>query len=120
MNDEIKVTDKRGAEKEKPKKETKEENVQEEYSEEKTREYAGPISFTAFILSLSSSALIQMGLVPDPVTKKKEKNLKLAKQQIDIIEMLKEKSEGNRSEEEDKILEQALYELRLRFVEASK
>jgi hypothetical protein len=79
-----------------------------------------PIDFTTFVISLSTSAFAHMGLVEDPVTRKKSKNLDLARQDIDLIEMMAEKTKGNLSPQEAEMMEQVLYELRLRFVEASR
>ena len=61
------------------------------------------IDFTHFILSLSSSVLIQLGEIQDPFTQKSAKNLPSAKQTIDLIGMLKEKTKGNLTPEEEKI-----------------
>ncbi|MGO8987962.1 MAG: DUF1844 domain-containing protein [bacterium] len=77
------------------------------------------IDFSQFIFSLSTSALIQLGEIQDPFTQKAEKNLPLAKQTIDLIGMLKEKTKGNLTPEEGKIIENLLYDLRMRFVKAS-
>ncbi len=81
---------------------------------------SGPIDFSTFVLSMSSSALVHMGLVEDPHTKKMQKNLGFARQNIDILEMLNEKTKGNLNPEEKRMMEEVLYELRLRFVEAAK
>lgn len=77
------------------------------------------IDFSQFIFSLSTSALIQLGEVQDPFTQKTAKNLPLAKQTIDLIAMLKEKTKGNLTPEEGKIIENLLYDLRMRYVKAS-
>jgi len=77
------------------------------------------ITFTTFIFSLSSSALMQLGEIPDPFTKKVEQNLNLAQQTIDLLGMLEHKTRGNLSDEETKTLEAILYDLRLRFLKAS-
>ena len=74
------------------------------------------ITFSAFIFSLNSSALFHLGLVPDPTTGKKEKNLLLAKQSIDIIGMLDEKTRGNLNDDEEKLLRNVLHDLRLMYV----
>jgi hypothetical protein len=68
---------------------------------------------------LSTSALIQLGEVQDPFTEKTAKNLPLAKQTIDLIGMLKEKTKGNLTPEEGKMIEYILYDLRMRYVKAS-
>lgn len=81
---------------------------------------APPIDFVTFILSLSSSAAYHMGGFQDPVSGKTSVNLDLAKQTIDIIAMLEEKTRGNLTEDEGKLISHALYDLRMQFVEASK
>jgi hypothetical protein len=77
------------------------------------------INFTNFIFSLTTSALIQLGEIQDPLTQKPSKNLSLAKQTIDIIGMLKEKTKGNLIPEEEKFIESILYDLRMRYVKAT-
>ena len=74
------------------------------------------INFSSFILSLSSSALFHFGEIPDPVTNKKQRNLSMAKQTIDILGILKEKTTGNLKKEEESLLENLLYDLRMRYV----
>ncbi|MBW2051829.1 MAG: DUF1844 domain-containing protein [Deltaproteobacteria bacterium] len=87
------------------------------------REEAGPlpeVTLSTFIFSLSTSALLHLGEIPDPNTNQTVMNLGLAKQTIDIIGMLKEKTKGNLEEDESKLLENLLYELRMKYVAASK
>ena len=60
------------------------------------------INFATFVASLMQSALLQLGVVEDPTTGTKNKSLPLAKQTIDILSMLQEKTAGNLSEEEEK------------------
>lgn len=110
-----------------PKEEKGESQIKEEPKVEGTAEQdssaqQGPlpeIDFTNFTLSLSTSALIQLGEIQDPFTQKSAKNLPLAKQTIDLIGMLKEKTKGNLSPEEEKIIEYVLYDLRMRYVKAA-
>jgi hypothetical protein len=78
-----------------------------------------PINFTTFVFSLSSSALIQLGEIPDPFSEQVGKNLTAAQQTIDILGLLEEKTKGNLDEEEDRTLEAILYDLRMRFLKAS-
>lgn len=79
--------------------------------------YALPqIDFSTFVLSINSSALVQLGLIEDPSTGQKTKNIPLAKQTIDILGMLEEKSAGNLTEDEENILKNILYELRMLYV----
>ena len=78
------------------------------------------LSFTAFVLSLASTAAIHFGDLPDPVSgKPAERNLEGAAQMIEILALLDQKTRGNLTAEERQVLEQVLYELRLRFVDAS-
>ena len=76
------------------------------------------VDFSSFILSLYSSGLVQLGKVEDPLTGKKNINLDLATHTIDMIAMLEEKTKGNLTQEENKLLEALLNEIRLAFVEA--
>jgi hypothetical protein len=118
------VKDKRFSAKKEEKEESiiKEEGKVEEIPREDTsaQEALLPeIDFTHFILSLSSSALIQLGEIQDPFTKKSVKNLPLAKQTIDLIGMLNEKTKGNLTPEEEKVIDYILYDLRMRYVKAT-
>ena len=74
------------------------------------------INFPTFIISLNASALVNLGAIEDPASGAKVKNLPLAKQTIDILSMLEEKTKGNLSEEEEKILKNILYDLRIIYV----
>ena len=78
------------------------------------------IDFATFILSLSHSALMHLGEAPHPETDQVEANLPLAKQNIDILGLLEEKTKGNLSGEEERLLAQVLFDLRMRYVERSK
>ena len=79
------------------------------------------INFAAFIFSLGRSAFIHLGEEPDPVTGEKKISLPLAKETIDIISMLEEKTKGNLTPEEEHLIKNILYALRMRYVElASK
>jgi hypothetical protein len=80
----------------------------------------GPaLSFTGFVLSLASTAAIHFGDLPDPISgDRAELNLDGAAQMIEILALLDVKTRGNLTAEERQVLEQVLYELRLRFVEA--
>lgn len=78
-----------------------------------------PVDFSNLILSLSTSVLINLGEVPDPVTNKTDKNIEMARQTIDIIDMLKDKTKGNLTEGEGKLVDAVLYDLRMRYVSIS-
>ena len=76
------------------------------------------LSFTQFVVSLASSAAIHFGDVADPSGRRLESpNLEGARQMIDILTLLEEKTRGNLTAEERQVLEQVLYELRLRYVQ---
>ena len=74
------------------------------------------INFPTFIFSLNSSALLNLGAIEDPGTGQKAKNLPLAKQTIDILAMLEEKTIGNLVDDEAALLKNILYELRMLYV----
>ena len=78
------------------------------------------INFTNFLLSISTSALIQLGEIPDPATNQSTLQVPLAKQTIDLIGMLQEKTRGNLTSDEGKLMEHILYDLRMRFVKATR
>jgi hypothetical protein len=116
------VRDKRFSAKEETEPGPKENKIQENFQPEKNQkenESLPEITFTNLLLSVSTSALIQLGEVEDPISRKTSKNLPLAKQTIDLIGMLMQKTKGNLTPEEEKIVESILYDLRLRYVKAS-
>ncbi len=78
--------------------------------------YLPEINFYNFIVSLSTTALFHFGDFADPSTNKAEKNLIAAKEIIDTLAMLKDKTAGNRDVNENNLIEGALYELRMRYV----
>jgi hypothetical protein len=78
------------------------------------------LTFTAFVVSLATTAAIHLGDLADPATGERlESNLEGATQMIEILSLLEEKTRGNLTAEERQILEQVLYELRVRYLEAS-
>jgi hypothetical protein len=78
------------------------------------------INFSTFVISLSTQALMHLGEIPDPLTGKAAKDLPVAKQMIDIIGVLGEKTRGNLDAGEQQLMEDVLYDLRMRYVEAVK
>ncbi len=78
------------------------------------------IDFTTLILSLSQTALVHLGEAPSPDGETPAANLPLARQTIDLLAVLQEKTKGNLDGEEERLLDQMLYDLRMRFVELSK
>jgi len=77
------------------------------------------INFLNYITSLGFQAMIFMGEIPNPVTNEVDKNLEQAKFLIDTLSMLKEKTEGNLNEQEKTLLENSVYELQTKYVQAS-
>ena len=79
-----------------------------------------PITFGSFIHSLAMSALVHLGEVPDPTQGEVRPSLPLARQTIDLLGVLAEKTKGNLEDDEDQLLTSLLFDLRLKFVEASR
>ena len=81
---------------------------------------AGEISFIGFVISLASTAAVHFGDVENPVSGAKgQPDLLAARQMIDILTLLEQKTKGNLTAEERTVLEQVLYELRVRFVQVA-
>ncbi|MBI4522918.1 MAG: DUF1844 domain-containing protein [Deltaproteobacteria bacterium] len=85
-----------------------------------TDESLAEISFSTFIISLSTQALLHLGEIPNPLDSKAEKDFTAAKQMIDIVAMLREKTRGNLDSGETRLIDEILYDLRMRYVEAVK
>ena len=81
---------------------------------------SGPseLDFSTFVISLATSAQVGMGAVPHPETNQTAENFPAAKQMIDILALLKEKTKGNLTDDESSLLEQVLHTLRLHYVRA--
>jgi len=78
------------------------------------------INFSTFIISLSTQALMHLGEVANPLSGKVEIDIPVAKQMIDILGMLREKTRGNLNSGEDRLMEDILFDLRMKYVEAVK
>ncbi len=78
------------------------------------------LDFATFILSLSHSAMTHLGEAPHPDDDQVRVSLPLAKQTIDLLGLLEEKTKGNLTGEEERLITQILFDLRMRFVEKSK
>ena len=79
------------------------------------------VSFIAFVLSLASNAAVHFGDLPDPLTNEtRPPDLEAAAQLIDLLAMLEQKTRGNLSAEERQLLDQVIFELRMRYVDAKK
>ena len=78
------------------------------------------IDFSTFVMSVASAAMMGLGLAPRPDSKKTEVDLELAQQNISILEMMQEKTKNNLLDNETKLLERVLFEIRTKYVEVSK
>jgi hypothetical protein len=81
---------------------------------------AGERSLAGLFMMLASSAVVALGEAPDPLTGQRQVDLAQAADAIDLLILLREKTEGNRSPDENRILEEVLYDLQLRYVHATK
>lgn len=105
------------------KKESSGEEVEDQAQKETTPEekqepeiHLPEINFSTFIISLNASALMHLGVIGDPASGKKVKNLAMGKQTIDILNMIEEKTKGNLTTEEENMLKNVLYDLRIIYV----
>jgi hypothetical protein len=131
---EFKVTDKRrftteGEAKEEPEKverETPGQEAAQEPPREELRtgpekaEPPRPLDFSTFVLSLANTALFQLGFLKVSESEEARQDLPAARQTIDILAMLEEKTRGNLTDQEKRIITETLFQLRMAFVEASK
>ncbi len=78
------------------------------------------MDFPTLVVSLTTTAMLQMGLVPNPATQKVEKNLPAARQTIEILEILKDKTQGNLKPDETRLLDRCLHDLKMSFVQSSQ
>ncbi len=111
-------------------KEAPEESEAAQGAEQKTQSAGGShdakeealpeINFSTFVISLSTQALMHLGEIANPISEKVEIDVPVAKQMIDILAMLKDKSRGNLNASEDRLMEDILFDLRMKYVEAVK
>ena len=94
-------------------------STQEKQKETGQKRVLPEVTFTNLIMSFNTSALFHLGEIADPQTGAKNKDLVLAKHAIDTLNILQEKTKGNLTEEEEKLLQNVVYELKLRFVNVS-
>ncbi len=78
------------------------------------------IDFATFVLSLRESAYVHLGDVPHPDAEEAVRSLPLAKHDIDLLVLLEEKTKGNLTGEEERLLHQTVFDLRMRYVEETK
>jgi len=75
-----------------------------------------PVNFSSFVISLASSAMVNLGEMPDPVSRERSMDLDLARQTIDLLGVLQDKTKGNLDDEEAQLMESVLYDLRMKFL----
>ena len=100
--------------------ETQESSAPSETGADQNNQQPFQIDFSTFIMSLTSSAFYHLGDIADPETGKTETNLPAVHQTIDMLTMLRGKTQGNLNEEENKLLEQLIYELQMKYVAKTK
>jgi hypothetical protein len=98
------------------KKDNKKNQVKKEKAGE-IREIIPPLDFSSLILPFYTQALIKLGLAKDPFTNKEQENLSLAKRLIDLLDLLKERTEGKLKPEEEKFLSACLQQLKMAYME---
>jgi hypothetical protein len=96
----------------------------EEHDEKQSAENASrtlpEVDFGTFVMSMASSVLVHLGEISHPEAPGDHKNLALAKQTLDILSMLREKTRGNLTNEEEQLLQNLLYDLRMKYVSHKK
>ena len=104
--------------------EAKRAEIEKETEEEQAQPNAEIPNFEAdfanFIYSLNTQALLFLGKIPNPISKKYEKDVGTAKYLIDTIDMLSKKTKGNLDENEAKLIENVLYDLRMAYISEKK
>ncbi len=98
----------------------RDEKPKENKGEGRSRAPLPEANFSNFIFSLSTSALVHLGAIHNPVSKKSEENLPLAKHTIDTINMIKRVTKGNLSQDEETLLEKIIYDLQMYYVSKTK
>lgn len=78
------------------------------------------VNFSSFLISLATSAMVHLGEIPDPASRRRMENLEAGKQMIDILSILQEKTRGNLDPDEAHLLENLLYELRMKYLSKAK
>jgi len=91
-----------------------------EESGQASSEILPEINFSTFVIGLSTQALMHLGEIANPVSGNVEIDVPTAKQMIDILGLLKDKTRGNLNASEDRLMEDILFDLRMKYVEAVK
>jgi uncharacterized protein DUF1844 len=80
----------------------------------------GEVTFSSFVLMVGTTAMVHLGMAPDPASGQQKPDLPQAKHVIDLLGVIQEKTMGNLTADEASLLEHLLYDLRLRYLEAAK
>jgi len=96
------------------------ENIQSGAPAPESEQALAEINFSAFVISLSTQALMHLGEIANPMSGKVEVDVLVAKHMIEILGMLKDKTRGNLNASEDRLMEDILFDLRMKYVEAVK
>ena len=108
------------AEKEKLDEQAKKREQEDEGAQDQAARELPPATFATLVSSLGAQTMLAMGGMQDPRTKRRIMDLPLAKHHIDTLTMLEEKTKGNLTDEEVKLLDQALYQVRMQYVQMAQ
>ena len=86
------------------------------HDDEEAKEFLPPLDFSSIVFPFYTQALVKLGLMEDPLNKTAEGNLDFAKRLIDLLDLLKERTEGRLDEDEDKFLESCLLQLKMNYM----
>ena len=114
----FKVTDRRGRSEEPPRQTPG--PASEASASRQPRTNAPPAELSALLMMFANSALVSLGVVAEPGTDEKRVDFDRARSAIDILLMLRDKTQGNRTEQETRLLEEIVYDLQMRFVQAAR
>lgn len=117
VKDKRRFTD--GAEPEVKAGEQPETQKQEQHQESDINDHPVEINFASFVFSIASSAFVHLGEEADPLSGETRVSLPMAKQTIDVLSILEQKTKGNLTQEEEHLLTNLLYALRMKYVEAA-
>jgi len=83
-------------------------------------EFVPPLEFSSIVILLYFPALVQLGLVEDPASGERQENLGLAKRNIDLLDLLRDRTKGNLESEEQKFLDGVLDQLKLAYLKKAE
>jgi hypothetical protein len=92
----------------------------EQETDGRSDDFLPPLDFSSIVFPLYSQALVKLGLLEDPLKKRTEENLELAKRLIDLLDLLKERTQGNLKEDEEKFLESCVLQLKMNYMQKAK